>query len=348
MFKTLLYWLFILALLSLACLFAGYFGLKDWGTKEMSLTAPVTISLEKGENLRQFSHKLEKEGLVDNGFFFELWAKLFSKYKNFQAGPYRFEGKNSPDVIAQKIIKGDTYRPVLFKVTIPEGYTYKQFSEKLISDGIASSDELEQLFNDKDFILELGIPSTTLEGYLYPATYSFLKVPKARDVIKKAVVHFWKKLPSDYSEQIKAKGLSLNEAVTFASLIELETHLDEEKPLISEVIWKRLKVGAPLGIDAAIIYGIKDYNGNITRRHLKDASNPYNTRIQKGLPPTPIASPAISSLLAVLNPTETGNYYFVVDANDFDRHVFSKNFNEHQRNVRNYIQSNKMRKLGKR
>ena len=149
---------------------------------------------------------------------------------------------------------------------------------------------------------------------------------------------FWEQLPTGYESAVREKGLSLNQAVTFASLIELETPQPLEKPLISEVIWRRLGAKMPLGIDAAIIYGISDYRGNISAKHLKDASNPYNTRMHVGLPPTPIGSPARESLLAVLFPSAEGNYYFVVDSQQPGRHVFSKNFAEHSKKVKSLVQ----------
>ena len=134
-------------------------------------------------------------------------------------------------------------------------------------------------------------------------------------------------------------GLSLDQAVAFASLIELETMQAKEKPQIAEVIWRRLKAGAPLGIDAAIIYGIPNYDGDIKWVHLKDEKNPYNNRIHKGLPPTAIGAVSTSSLLAVLEPTNLGYYYYMLDATDHTHHVFSRTLAEHNALVQKYLRA---------
>ena len=136
-------------------------------------------------------------------------------------------------------------------------------------------------------------------------------------------------------------GLTLDQAVTFASLIEMETMQESEKRLIAEVIWRRLKRGEPLGIDAAIIYGIPDYDGDIKWVHLRDAKNRYNTRIHKGLPPTPIGAVSRVSLEAVLEPTNFGYYYYVLDAVDHTHHTFSKTLAEHNLNVQKYLRASR-------
>lgn len=320
-----------------------YHQLKLWGTRVTPLEQVVVIDLKKGSSLREFSKQLESAQLIDKAIKFEVWTRLFSSYSRFQAGPYRFKNKVSPRLIARKVIKGDVYRPVVFKITIPEGFTYKQFAARMQQQGVGDEEEFKALFTDKDLLSELNVPSTSLEGFLYPATYSFIYMPTAKDVIRKSVKTFYHNLPDNYVEHLAPLGINLLQAVTIASLIELETPQRSEKPLISEVIWRRLKASMPLGIDAAIIYGIPDYNGNISAKHLADATNPYNTRIHKGLPPTPIGSPALDSLMAVIHYADAGNYYFVVDPDNPKRHIFSKNFKEHSKNVRKYVAAIKRR-----
>ena len=336
-FVKLLIALFLLLIIAVAGLYFGYKHIENWGTKTVFVDPATVIDLKKGTSLKELSAELSNKNLISSKLNFELWVRFFSDYSKFQAGPYIFYKKVSPKKIASKIIKGEVYRPVLYKITIPEGFTYKQFTERVKADNIEGAEELDDLFTDKEFLEKLNIPSTTFEGFIYPATYSFLKKPTAREIVRKAVNTFWKKLPLDYSEDLEEKDLTLLEGITFASLIELETAQPDEKPMISEVIWRRLKANMPLGIDASLIYGIPDYNGNITKTHLEDASNRYNTKMHKGLPPTPIASPAIDSILAVLNPTNFGNYYFVVDPENMKRHVFAKNINEHNKKEYHHV-----------
>jgi len=154
------------------------------------------------------------------------------------------------------------------------------------------------------------------------------------------VKNFWQHLPKNYEAQVHAMGLSLDQAVTFASLIERETRHDDEKPLISEVIWRRLKDKTPLAIDAAVIYGVANYKGNLTWANLADAKNPYNTRIHVGLPPTPIGSPDLKALEAVLTPSNFGYYYYVLIPGE-GRHHFSRTLQEHNEHVKKLVESTK-------
>jgi len=340
---------FVLSVLILiiSCAALGYYSyvsLERWGALEIAQSEAQIIELPRGTSLKNLSDTLFKVGLVDNRSKFRLWTRLFSNYGRFQAGKYRFEGRVSPKHIAAKIIKGDIFVPVVLEVTIPEGFTLKQVFARLAAKGVAEKSEFEKLASDLSFLRSLQIEADSLEGYLYPATYQFSEMPTAQAAIEKMVKTFWVKLPKGYSSEVKKLGLSLNQAVIFASLIELETPNDDEKPFVAEVIWRRLKANTTLGIDAALIYGIKDYDGDIRSKDLNDRSNKYNTRIYPGLPPTAIGSPAISSLRALLVPSNEGYYYYVVDANNPGRHYFSKTLREHNARVRELVR--KGRKQG--
>jgi len=164
-------------------------------------------------------------------------------------------------------------------------------------------------------------------------------MPSGEDFYRKTVKTFFEHLPAGYEDNIAKLGLTLNQAVTFASLFVMETMREEEKPMIAEVIFSRLKKGEPLGIDAAIIYGIPEYDGDIKWKDLKNANNPYNTRLHRGLPPTPIGAVSRSSLEAILNPTNLGYYYYMLDSADQTRHVFSKTLREHNALVNKFLKA---------
>ena len=276
---------------------------------------------------------------MDSGLKFLLWVRFYSNYRRFQAGKYRFEAAISPASVAKKFLQGDIYAPIVLQFTIPEGFVFRQVADRLVSQGIGSREEFARLFVDAEFLSSLDVNCRSLEGYIFPATYRFTVVPSAREVLAETVNTFFEKLPAEYATRAQAMGLALTQAVTFASLIEAETPHHDEKPLIAEVIWRRLREKTPLGVDAAIIYGIKDYDGNISRRHLEDKSNPYNTRVHFGLPPTPICSPSTQSLEAVLAPTDNGYGYFVLDPATDRRHHFSTTFAEHSKYVRDLVQA---------
>lgn len=311
----------------------------SWALSPIHLPNDVVVEVKPGTALKILSSSLEKHGVISNKVLFYTWMRLGSDYSKIQAGSYLFKGDTTPMAVRKKLVTGDIYRPLVLQVTIPEGFTLKMLTDRLAAKGVASQAELEKMVKDSKFIRSLGIKSATLEGFTYPATYSFESMPSGSDFLKKTVKTFFEKLPVNYEDDVGKLGLNLTQAVTFASLIELETMRDDEKPMISEVIWSRLKRGEPLGIDAAIIYGITNYDGDLKWKDLKNAKNRYNTRIHRGLPPGPIGAASRSSLVAVLNPSNLGYYYYVLDSNDSTRHLFSKTLAEHNANVRKLVKS---------
>lgn len=327
--------LYCVSFIVLAVVLLTYWGVSitKWGKSAVDVPKAATIHFPSGTRLDELAGSLEASGVIDDAFKFKLWVKFKGNYQRYQAGLYRFSGKIKPELVDEKLRKGKIYTPVVLQFVIPEGFTLKQVINRLVANRIGTQKQLWTLVKDKKFLAEMGIKSDTLEGYIYPATYSFTTIPKPREILKHMVDSFWRKLPERYLERIKAKKLSLHDAVTFASLIELETSHEDEKNMISEVIWNRLKKREALAIDAALIYGIKDYKGDIKWKHLRDKTNKYNTRIYKGLPPGPIGAVSSSTLEAVLNPTSKGYYFYVLKAGT-TRHHFSKTLREHNKHVK--------------
>jgi UPF0755 protein len=333
--------LLILILIGIVAALGAVQYLDSWSVKPLSISSEVKIELRPRLSLAQLSRQIADQGLVTHARLFQVWMRLDGGYGKFQAGTYLFNQSVTPTQIRDKMILGDIYIPEVLQVVIPEGFTLRMLNERLATKGIAQLAELTALVRNKSFIKELGVNSSSLEGYTYPATYSFSKMPTGREFYTTVVKKFFDSLPSGFLDQVEARGLSLNDAVTFASLIELETMQEAEKPIISEVIWRRLKQGDALGIDAAIIYGISNYAGDITWNHLKDKNNPYNTRIHRGLPPTAIGAVSKTSLEAVLKPTNLGYYYYMLDADDQTKHVFSRTAAEHGEQVKRFLKSQK-------
>lgn len=318
----------------------GYWQLEQWATKPIGLAADAIIDFPNGTPLNRLATTLYDAGVITNRLGFLLKVRLSGSYRHFQAGKYRFVGTVSPDQVITTMIKGEIYQPVILSITVPEGFTQRQVIERLAANGVGHVVELQRLAHDRVWLKSLEISAPSLEGYLYPATYSFTEQPTAQQVMARMVKTFWQNLPPDYENRIVAKGLDLHGAVTFASLIEAETMHDDERSLVSEVIWRRLKDKAPLGIDAAIIYGIPNYDGDLKSRHLIDPKNPFNTRIHKGLPPGPIGNPSAKSLAAVLEPSQQGYYYYVLKPGT-NRHHFSRTLQEHNEHVRKLIQASR-------
>ncbi|MCB0320277.1 MAG: endolytic transglycosylase MltG [Bdellovibrionales bacterium] len=331
--------LFILIILLAVAGQQGFRHLQLWGQTPITILEPRDIALEKGMGLSSLSKQLSTAGLIQNPTLFRLWVKYFSDYSRFQAGPYRFEHKVSPSDIATRMISGEIYLPVLYEITIPEGYTILQVGQKIAEAELGTTEEFVDIARSIELLKHYDIPATSFEGYLFPATYRLTEKKSLEELLEMFVETFFSRLPLNYRTALSERELSLHQAVTFASLIERETRLTEEMPIVSEVIWNRLQRNIPLAIDASLIYGITDYDGDIKNSHLKDASNLYNTRMHPGLPPGPIASPSTAALEAVLTPTAFGYYYYVVDANDFSRHSFSKSLSEHNKKVGAYVRA---------
>lgn len=328
----------------------------QWRTQTIELSEERLLTYPKGASLLELSAELERLGVISRQYYFHALIRLFHDSKQLKAGSYRFAGTISPQQVALRVMAGENYRPEVLRFTIPEGFTLKQVIARLHNQPLKGKPDLiDRLPFDRAFIesLDLELPEISknlprgirpsLEGYLFPATYTFYdRIPTAKEVYTKMVQTFHQQLAKDFSQRLAALPMTLHRAVTMASLIEKETRIDEERALVSEVIWRRLKNGIPLAIDAGLIYGIKDYAGDIKWRHLRDASNPYNSRIHKGLPPTPIGQPGKKSLLAVVEPSNDGYYYYVVKPNSNGRHHFSRSLKEHQRHVDNWVKAERM------
>jgi UPF0755 protein len=310
-----------------------------WASAPLVLLEPVDLSLERGMSLRVLSNKLAERGVVRSAPLFELLVRRLGRYREFKAGPYRFSGAIAPLRVIEMLSQGEVYTPVVYQIAVPEGFTVHQIAQRLAATGIADGQRLVALSANAEFLSAQQIPGKSLEGFLYPATYTFTAVPDAEVVARRMVSTFWKKLPVDYELRAAALGLSLQDAVTLASLIELETARDDERGLVAGVIWNRLQRRMPLGIDAAIIYGIPNFDGDLTFAHLSDRSNPYNTRVHGGLPPSAIGSPSLASLEAAIAPEQTEMLYYVVDAEDFSRHRFARTLTDHNKNVQAYLKA---------
>lgn len=324
--------LFLLILLSL--LWEGDAYLTRWAEiPGPNVSGSLEVNIPSGVTGRKVCQLLAATKLIDHDWLFEIWARRQGIIGRFQSGRYRFTAASSPKEIASTLVQGRIYHEQVLTVTIPEGQSAKVTFSRLVNAGISAID-LETWFHDREFLQSLGVSSETLEGYLYPATYTFYnQMPSARQILESMVKKFFAQIDPALIQRLADKGLSLHQAVTFASLIELETAQESEKSMVAEVIWNRLRQGTALGIDAALIYGIKDYRGDIKWVHLKDEKNPYNTRLHKGLPPGPIGSPQRSSFLAILNPSQEGYYYYVMTLDSDRRHHFSKTLQEHNRYV---------------
>jgi len=294
------------------------------------LAAEKVFSITPGQSLAVIAQNLKTESIISNKIFFKLFTKYKKAEKKLQAGEYILSASKSPEQILEILLKG---KVKLYRLTIPEGMNIKEIALLVEKENFCRKEEFIDLCHDKSFILSLGIKAITLEGYLFPDTYFFPKHTSCEAVITTLVAHFNSIFTKEWQSLAKTKGFSVHDIVTLASIIEKETGDASERPLISSVFHNRLKKNMRLESDPTIIYGIKDFDGNIKREHINMVTS-YNTYQIKGLPLGPIANPGALSLQAALNPVPS-EYLFFVSKND-TTHQFSKTIQEHNQAVAKY------------
>jgi UPF0755 protein len=288
------------------------------------------VWIKPGQNFSETAAQLEKAGLVRHPKRFRWLAYLKRDETRIRAGEYLLCASMSPWAILDTMVRGET---LLHKAVIPEGASIFDIGKILERAGLVSEKAFLQAASDPALIKALGIEGHTLEGYLFPETYHFPRGVTAEHIASKMVAHFRSVFTPAWVERAHAMGSTIHQVATLASIVEKETARPEERPLIAAVFLNRLKRAMRLESDPTVIYGIKDFDGNLTRKDLKTMS-PYNTYRIKGLPPGPIANPGRASIEAVLYPSEEPYLYFV-SRNDGSHH-FSRTLSEHNRMVWRY------------
>ena len=273
---------------------------------------------------------MKGEQLIRSRWAFLWLGKTRDIDRKIRPGEYELDASLSSQEILAKLLSG---RVVLHPVTIPEGYNLTQIADVLSTQQVTDAKEFTKLVRDRAYIATLGIEADSLEGYLFPETYSFPRGTKAREVIKAMVDGLHRVWSAEMQEQAARMKLSLHQVLTLASVIEKETGSKEERELIAAVFHNRLRKKIPLQSDPTVIYGLPAFDGNIHKRDLSILS-PYNTYRVQGLPPGPIASPGAHSLRAALFPAQASYLYFV-SRND-GTHQFSSTLTEHNQAVEKY------------
>lgn len=295
------------------------------------------VIVREGLSLKEVAGELERKKVITSKTLFEFWAQLLGYSRKIKAGEYELGSHMPPKRILEKLAKGEV---ITYPVTVPEGFTAKQIAELLDEEGLINKEKFLSLIKDPALLEQHRISAPSLEGYLYPETYHFARGISARSSIDAMVGRFWQ-VVSPLKERIDRVDMNLQEVVTLASIVEKETGLAEERPTIASVFLNRLKKGMRLESDPTVIYGIKDFNGNLTRTDLNMAT-PYNTYVIRGLPPGPIANPGLEAIKAVLYPAKTDFLYFV-SKNDGSHH-FSKTLSEHNKAVQVYQKGRRKRR----
>lgn len=296
------------------------------------------IEIPRGSSPSEIIHTLHTAGVIGREWPLFAYIKLKGLAPNLKAGEYRFPSPISPFGALRKLEEGEQR---LSRFTIIEGWTRWDIAASMAhlpEINLADSQAALALMNDVSAIRDLDSEATTLEGYLYPDTYSFPPNTSASGMLALMVKRFRQEWKPDWTERARAMNLTPRQIVTVASLIETEAKLKEDRPLIASVIYNRLRKNIPLGIDSTAIYASKlagkwKNDGKVYKSDIERKS-PYNTRLQAGLPPGPIASPGLSSLEAALNPAQTDFLYYVREPSRNDgKHNFYSTDTDFQRGV---------------
>ena len=296
----------------------------------MLLQEGRVLEIPQGSSLYRLSIELEQLGLIEQGRYLRWFIKLNKMGHFIQAGEYDVPVGTTPQQLIDKIQRGDV---IQYSVTLINGHSFREFLASLASDtnlvkrldGMSTAQILEAV----------GEQRQHPEGLFYPDTYYFHRGDSDLDILKRAHERMATLLAQAWDE--RGEGLpyqSAYEALIMASIVEKETAIGEERALIAGVFVNRLNKKMRLQTDPTVIYGLGDqYQGNITRAHLKTYT-PYNTYRINGLPPTPIANPALPAIEAALHPKATKALYFVAKGDG--SHHFSETLKEHEQAVRQY------------
>ncbi|HKG06519.1 MAG TPA: endolytic transglycosylase MltG [Pedobacter sp.] len=319
---------FLSVLVVLAIIGFSYWIYKSLNTPHTHNKNREYVQIPLGSSPSQIFDKLTSEGILSAQIPLKIYLKVTGASNKMQAGEYLFDSPITPlEVLGE--LKNGRLRTVKF--TIPEGFTRfdiaKRIAAQFPQSQPAGENAVLNLMDDISLIKDIAPEAKNLEGYMYPNTYDFPRAVTIRAIIEKMVGEFKKVWKPEYADRALKLKLTPHQIITIASLIETETRLNEERPIVASVIYNRLKKGMPLGIDQTAVYIAKMENrwDGIIHKSDLESNSPYNTRKVVGLPPGPISSVSESSIQAALNPAVTNYIYYVlnVEKNDKSHRFYS-------------------------
>ena len=337
--KKIVLFLFLCFILLAGAGFWGFQQLQQVMQQPVNVQGDQLLTIERGTTGNKLAGLLEKERILDNAELLSWLLKLHPELNKVKAGTYSLNGVKTVEDLLKLLNSG---KEAQFNVQFIEGNTFKNWRKRL-----ENAPHLKQTLKDKseqEIFQLLALPKVSkaidewmkIDGWLYPDTYNYTPNSTDLELLQRAAERMKKALNKAWNE--RDKGLPLEnsyEMLILASIVEKETGIAAERPQVASVFINRLKAKMKLQTDPTVIYGMgEDYNGNIRRKDL-ETPTPYNTYVIDGLPPTPIAMPSEDALQAVAHPAQTEFYYFVADGTG--SHKFSRNLNEHNKAVQEYL-----------
>ena len=283
----------------------------------------VKVTIPKGASLKQVSATLQDYNIIRNERSFLLAVKTLGYEKDMPAGRFKLLNASTNFDIIDQLVNGIQVNK---RVTILEGWTIAAIAKELNNKIGVDQNEFKSACKNKLLLWKWGISEDSVEGYLFPNTYLFSEEEDVQDIIGRMINEYKERITLAFRDRMKVLGMNENEIITLASIIEGEAIYDSERAVISGVYHNRLNIGMRLQADPTIQYIITDSPRRLLNKDLKIKS-PYNTYLNKGLPPGPINNPGIESIKAALYPDETDYIYFVATGDGY--HTFSRTKEEH-------------------
>lgn len=286
---------------------------------------PVRFTVPPGSGLSTVTDTLAAREIVGWAAGFKTYARMRGNSRAIKPGVYEIQRGTGWGEILERLVSGDVIEVAL---VVPEGWTSMQIAARVAKTFNVPADSVETIFLDSAFASRLGVPGPTLEGYLYPATYSFPITTRPRDIAATLVRRYKQVWTPQLRARADSLGLSEREVVTLASIVEKEAKQWGERDTIAAVYHNRLRIGMPLQADPTVQYALGAHQSRLLYSHIRDVrDHPYNTYTHRGLPPGPIASPSEGAIEAVLAPATVPFLYFVAEPSG--SHVFTRSLAEH-------------------
>lgn len=305
----------------------AFFGRSDFSG------SPFLLTVSHGTPFRVVVGALARRGLISKPETVILWGDVLGIARAIREGDYEISGEDRPFRIFWNLVAGQRYYR---RLTVPEGFTVAQVAARMARLGIGTMDRDLSLMSDPAFIGRLRVPSTSLEGYLFPNTYYFSRGTSPREVLTMMVSRFWHVVTPGWRDQSSQQGLSLAQAVILASIVQKEAGTARDMPIVAGVFLNRLHNRMKLQSDPTVLYVMPGHH-RLSASDLR-IDSPYNTYLHSGLPPTPISNPGAEALHAVLF-AEKVPYLYFVSAGPGTPSIFSRTLADHDRAILRIIKS---------
>jgi UPF0755 protein len=295
----------------------------------------VQVTIPRDAGVGDIGDILDRRGVVPSGMLFSLRARLAGDSGDLKPGLYALRKHMSYGDVLDELVAGPASNVI--RLTIPEGLSRREIAPRAAAAGVRGDYLAATAGGSRIAYRRYGLAAAppTLEGFLFPATYELRRGTAAGVLVDKQLAAFRQNLAGVGLSYARHKNLTVYDVITIASMVERETRVARERPLVAAVIYNRLHARQPLGIDATIRYATANWTRPLTKSELA-LNSPYNTRTRAGLPPTPIGNPGLASIEAAAHPARVGYVYYVVKPGTCGEHAFSNTFAEFERDQERY------------